>query len=117
MAAFDFADRDILTTTSHTVENMHVREYKGIVISDVTEGRHVGKDFFASIRNFFGGRSRSWEKTLRESQEQALRELVQEAEQRGANAVIAIEMEDEALGNGGMMNVKATGTAVVLEQR
>ncbi|MDY6770848.1 MAG: YbjQ family protein [Candidatus Nanohaloarchaea archaeon] len=107
----------MIATTSHTVEHLDVQEYKGIVVSDVTAGRHVGKDFLAGIRNFFGGRSKSWEKTLREAQQQALRELVDEAEKQGANAVIAIEMEDEAIGqNGGMMNVKATGTAVVVEE-
>lgn len=117
MTAFDFDDRDILVTTSHTVDGLEVAEYRGVVVSDVTPGRHMGKDFLAGIRNIFGGRSRSWEHTLRESQEQALRELVDEAEAKGANAVIAVEMEDEAVGAGNMMNVKATGTAVVLEER
>lgn len=116
MTAFDFADKDILVTTSHSVQQQNIKEHKGVIVSDVTSGRHVGKDFLAGIRNFFGGRSKSWEKTLHESQRQALQELVDEAEKREANGVIAIDMEDEALGSkGGMMNVKAMGTAVVLE--
>ncbi|MFB6076802.1 MAG: heavy metal-binding domain-containing protein, partial [Candidatus Nanohaloarchaea archaeon] len=67
MTAFDFADRDVLITTSHDVAGREVLEYKGVVIADVTPGRHVGKDFLAGVRNLFGGRSTSWEHTLRDN--------------------------------------------------
>lgn len=117
MTAFEFGEKNVLVTTSSAVEGINVVEYKGIVIADVTPGRHVGKDFMASIRNVFGGRSKSWEKTLKESQQQALAELVEKAEEKGANAVLNLRLEDEALGQGGgMMNIKAYGTAVVVER-
>lgn len=116
MTAFTFDDPDMLVTTAHQLDGFRVVEQKGVVIADVTPGRHLGKDFFAGLRNLFGGRSRSWEHTLRDNQQQALQELVDEAKQRGANAVIAVDLEDEALGQGGMMNMKVSGTAVVVER-
>jgi len=116
MTAFEFGERNVLVTTSSLVEGMNVVEYKGIVIADVTPGRHLGKDFMAGIRDLFGGRSRSWEKTLNENQQQALKELVTKAEEKGANAILNLRLEDEALGQGGMMNIKAYGTAVVVER-
>ncbi|MDY6776792.1 MAG: YbjQ family protein [Candidatus Nanohaloarchaea archaeon] len=114
MTAFDFQDDDVLVTTSHSIDE-NIDEYLGIVISDVTPGRHLGKDFMSGLRNIFGGRSRSWERTLRENQEQAMQELADRAEDMGADAVIAVDMEDEAVGAGNMMNIKAVGTAVKLE--
>lgn len=116
MAAFTYRNSDILVTSSHDLPDKTIDEYCGIVMADVTSGRHVGKDVLAGLRNFFGGRSGSWENTLHEAQQQALDELVAEAKKRGADAVIALEIEDEALANGGMMNIKAVGTAVKLDK-
>lgn len=114
MAAFDREYEDMIVTTANKVEGYQVKEHHGIVVSDVSEGRHMGKDMLSSLRNIFGGRSRSWENTLREAQGQVLDELVEQARQKGANAVIAISIDDEPLANGGMINIKAYGTAVTL---
>jgi len=52
---------------------------------------------------------------LEENQRTALQELVDEAEARGANAVVALHLEVEALGGQvGMITVEAAGTAVRL---
>lgn len=116
MSGFSFQDDEITLTSSHTLENQEVAEHVSVVMANVTEGRHMGKDFMASIRNTFGGRSESWEKTLEEAQTEVLRELVEEAKKMDADAVVAIDIEDEVLGaQGGMMNIKATGTAVKTE--
>lgn len=117
MVVFDFSDEDIILTTSHSLENKSIDEYKGVIVADVTEGRHLGRDFLAGLRNTFGGRSKSWENTLEESQKEALREIVERAKDKGADAVISIEFEDEMVGvKGGMMNVKASGTAVKIKE-
>jgi uncharacterized protein YbjQ (UPF0145 family) len=80
----------------------------------VTPGRNIGKDFAAGIRDIVGGRSKSWEDTLEQYQRDALEKLVGEAKARDADAVVDLHLEDETLGGGGMMNVKAAGTAVRL---
>lgn len=99
-------------TTSHTIEGEEIDEYLGVVIADITPGRHVGKDFLAGLRNFFGGRSRSWEKTLREVEEKGIDKLVERAKDLGADDLVSLEVEDETIGSGGMMNVKVIATAV-----
>lgn len=117
MATLNFKNADIEMTTSHSFDNTRITSYEGLVVSNVTYGRHIGRDILSSLRDFFGGRSRSWEKTLKESQQQALDEMAAQAKERGANAVIGIDMTDEAIGSRGeMMNVKVMGTAVVIEQ-
>jgi uncharacterized protein YbjQ (UPF0145 family) len=52
---------------------------------------------------------------LREARDSALSEMMQSAQQMGANAIIGVDINYETVGpNGGMLMVSATGTAVVL---
>ena len=49
------------------------------------------------------------------NREEALREMEERAEQRGANAVIGVDIDYEVLGaDNGMLMVTASGTAVVV---
>jgi uncharacterized protein YbjQ (UPF0145 family) len=44
-----------------------------------------------------------------------LSEMVQDAKRRGANAVIGVDLDYETVGNGSMLMVSASGTAVIVE--
>jgi uncharacterized protein YbjQ (UPF0145 family) len=104
----------ILTTTSH-IEGHPAKDYLGIVTGEVIVGANIFKDLFAGIRDVVGGRSGSYESTLRDAREAALKELEGEARSRGANAVIGVDFDYEVLGQGGsMLMVTASGTAVVV---
>jgi uncharacterized protein YbjQ (UPF0145 family) len=106
----------MLLTTTPTVEGKRVTEYKGIVTSEVIIGANFVKDIFASFRDFFGGRSNSYENVLKEAKVDALRELTQNAQIMGANAVIGIDLDYETLGQrGSMLMVTVSGTAVKIE--
>ncbi|HHW07822.1 MAG TPA: YbjQ family protein, partial [Clostridia bacterium] len=72
------------------------------------------RDLFASITDVIGGRSRAYEKKLFQARETALREMAEEARSLGANAVVGISIDYEALGET-MLMVTASGTAVYLE--
>ena len=68
-----------------------------------------------ALGNIFGGRSNSYEKELLEARAAALRELEDRAREKGADAVVGIDIDYEVLGpNGGMLMVTASGTAVKL---
>jgi uncharacterized protein YbjQ (UPF0145 family) len=73
------------------------------------------KDFAAGLSNFFGGRSRSYEGELIEAREGAVREMVSRAGALGANAVVGVDVDYEVLGQGNMLMVTASGTAVIVE--
>ena len=76
-------------------------------------GANLFKDFFAGIRDIVGGRSGSYEDVLREAKETALREMSEQAERMGANAVIGVDLDYETVGSSGsMLMVTAAGTAV-----
>ena len=76
----------MILTTTPTVEGRTIIEYKGIVFGEVITGVNFIKDFGASLRNFFGGRSGSYERELLDARTSALRELESRARERGADA-------------------------------
>lgn len=106
----------MIITTTPTVEGKKIMEYKGIVFGEVVSGVDFVKDFAAGMRNFFGGRSSSYEEELMNARSQAMAELEQRAASLGANAVVGVDVDYEVLGaNNGMLMVTVSGTAVVCE--
>ena len=104
----------MITTTTPTVEGKKIDEYLGIVMSENVAGVNVVRDVFASFRDFFGGRSAGYEKEIRKAQAEVLRELEERAGQIGADAIVGMDLDYEAIGTGGMIMVTASGTAVKL---
>ena len=105
----------MILTTTPTVEGRTITEYRGIVFGEVISGVNFIRDFAASIRNFVGGRSGSYEDELVRARTQAMDEMASRAAMLGADAVVGIDIDYEVLGeNGGMLMVTASGTAVRL---
>ncbi len=78
-------------------------------------GANVFKDFMAGLRDFFGGRSGTYEKVLAEAKDTSLSEMAERARQMGANAVVGIDLDYETIGQGNsMLMVTCSGTAVVI---
>jgi uncharacterized protein YbjQ (UPF0145 family) len=105
----------MIVTTTNTVEGRPVREYLGVVTGEAILGANIFRDVFAGIRDIVGGRAGSYERVLREARDAALAEMQDEAERRGANAVVAVDLDYETIGDtGSMLMVSASGTAVVV---
>ena len=105
----------MILTTTPSVEGRSIVEYKGVIFGEVIAGVNFFKDIAASIRNIIGGRSGSYEQELIAARENTLKELSERAAQRGADAVVGIDIDYEVLGeNNGMLMVTASGTAVKL---
>ena len=78
-------------------------------------GANIFKDVFASIRDIVGGRSAAYEQELIRAKEIALQELQERALALGADAIVAVDLDYEVLGQGNsMLMVSASGTAVKL---
>lgn len=106
----------MLLTTTNNIEGKRITTYYGIVSGETIIGANIFKDFWAGIRDIIGGRSGSYEKVLREAKDTALKEMAEQAAERGANAVIAIDLDYESVGDtGSMLMVTASGTAVRFE--
>ena len=105
----------MIVTTTPSVEGKTILEYKRIVFGEVISGVNVIRDFAAGLSNFFGGRSGTYEEELANARETALQELEERAQERGANAVVGVDIDYEILGaDNGMLMVTVSGTAVVV---
>ena len=105
----------MLLSTTPTIEGSPIREYKGVVTGETIIGANVFKDFMAGLRDFFGGRSGTYEKVLAEAKDTSLSEMAERARQLGANAVVGIDLDYETIGQGNsMLLVTCSGTAVVI---
>lgn len=82
----------MLISTTPTIEGRHILEYKGVVTGETIIGANVLKDFMAGLRDFFGGRSGTYEKVLREAKDTALREMEDRARELGANAIVGLTL-------------------------
>ncbi|MBI4909495.1 MAG: heavy metal-binding domain-containing protein [Acidobacteria bacterium] len=103
-------------TTTPSIDGKRIKEYRGIVTGEAIMGANIFRDLFAGIRDIVGGRSSAYEKEMRNARETAMAELVANAHEVGANAVVGVDLDYEVLGqNNGMLMVSVSGTAVVLE--
>jgi len=106
----------MIISTTPSLENKKIIEYKGIVFGEVISGVDFIKDFAAGLTNFFGGRSGSYEGELIQARENAIQEMENRAKSMGANAVVGVDVDYEVLGqSNNMLMVTASGTAVVVE--
>jgi uncharacterized protein YbjQ (UPF0145 family) len=106
----------MLVTTTNTLEGTKIAEYFGICSGEAICGANVFRDMFAGVRDFVGGRSGAYEKVLREGKEIAIEDMCDQAKELGANAVIAVDIDYEVVGEkGSMLMVAVSGTAVRIE--
>ena len=111
-------DTPILVTTTPGIEGRRIVEYKGLVGGDAILGANMFRDFFAGIRDLVGGRSGSYEKVLRKAKQEAVEDMLEQARELGANAVVGVDLDYETIqvqDGGSMLMVSASGTAVVVE--
>ncbi|MBQ1738593.1 MAG: heavy metal-binding domain-containing protein [Muribaculaceae bacterium] len=105
----------MIMTTTPQVEGYQIREYKGVVTGETIIGANFMKDIFAGIRDIVGGRSASYEKVLRRAKDTSMQEMMQRAQEMGANAIVGIDIDYETIGeSNSMLMVATSGTAVVI---
>lgn len=107
----------MIVTTTTMLEGRPVRDYVGIVTGEAILGANLFKDLFAGIRDIVGGRSGAYEKELRKARDIAIQEMIDQARDLGADAVIGVDLDYETIeagAGGGMLMVTASGTAVRL---
>ncbi len=104
----------MLITTTPTFEGKSITQYHGLVTGEAILGANIFKDIMANIRDIVGGRSATYEKELRLAKDIAIKEMTEQALALGGNAVVGVDLDYETLGQGGMLMVSASGTAVTV---
>ncbi|GAB3937186.1 heavy metal-binding domain-containing protein [Larkinella terrae] len=106
----------MLITTTPNVEGKRIVQYLGLANGEAIIGSNLIKDFLGTVRDVVGGRSNAYEQALREAKSIAMKEMIEQAQGLGANAIIGVDLDYQTVGNnGGLLMVSANGTAVIIE--
>ncbi len=105
----------MILVTSDTISGYRIKEALGLVRGSCVKAKHIGRDIGALLKNIVGGELKGYEELLAEARETALERLIQDAEEKGANAVIAIRFATSSIMSGAS-EIFAYGTAVVVEK-
>ena len=92
-------------------EGKSISQSLGIVVGETIVATSIFRDVLAGLRDMVGGRSGAYEEEMREGRDLALKEMTDEADKLGANAVVSVDIDYETIGNN-MLMVSASGTAV-----
>ncbi len=104
----------MLLTTTDTIEGKKIVKTLGLVRGNTIRARHIGNDIMASLKNIVGGEISNYTKMMAESREQALDRMVEEAQSKGANAVIQMRFATSMVMTSAA-EILAYGTAVIVE--
>ena len=86
----------------------------GLVRGNTVRVRHIGRDLAAAFKTVIGGEVQEYTKLLAEAREQSVGRMVKEAEELGANAIVAVRFgTSEVMQHAA--EIVAYGTAVVVE--
>lgn len=102
---------NMILTTLESVPGKQVSEHYGIVSGSTVRAKNIGKDFFAGIKNIMGGELKAYTELMEESRSEALSRMVQQAQAKGANAVVNIRFGTSDVA-AGAAEVFAYGTAL-----
>ena len=107
----------MILTSSNTLENKKIVDYKGLVTGESLIGANIYKDIFSGVRDVVGGRTTAYEEELGKARDIAFQSMEEKAESLGANAIIGLKISYDNLGGtmGNTILVTAYGTAVKYE--
>ena len=101
----------MIVTTMNDIPGHEVDEVYGEVMGLTVRSRNVGSQIGASLKSIVGGELKGMTKALVDSREQVIQRMVEEAEAKGANAILAMRFDTSEMG-GNWTEICAYGTAV-----
>ncbi|MBG0784443.1 MAG: YbjQ family protein [Anaerolineaceae bacterium] len=84
---------DVIVTTTNNVEGYTIQKYLGIESVEIVIGTGVISEFTSAITDIFGERATAFERKLGEAKQTALLRLQTIALQRGANAIVGVDID------------------------
>jgi uncharacterized protein YbjQ (UPF0145 family) len=101
----------MLISTMNDLPGYEIDEVFGEVFGLTVRSRNIGSQMGASFKSLVGGELKGMTKMLAEGREHATERLIEEAEAKGANAIVAFRFDTSELG-ATWTEICAYGTAV-----
>src|SRR5438105_15215973 len=101
----------MIVTTMNDIPGYEVDEVYGEVMGLTVRSRNIGSQIGASLKSILGGELKGMTKALIDSREQVMQRMIEEAETKGGNAIIAMRFDTSEMGPQ-WTEICAYGTAV-----
>ena len=101
----------MIVTTMNDIPGYEIDEVYGEVMGLTVRSRNVGSQMGASLKSMLGGELKGMTKALVASRQEVMDRMVAEAEEKGANAIVAMRFDTSEMG-GMWTEICAYGTAV-----
>ena len=106
----------MIIVTTNELAGYEVEEVCGEVFGLTVRSRNIGSQIGAALKSLRGGELKGMTKMLVEGREHATERLIEEAEGKGANAILAFRFDTSELGET-WTEICAYGTAVRARKR
>jgi uncharacterized protein YbjQ (UPF0145 family) len=101
----------LIITTANELPGYEITDVYGEVFGLTVRSRNVGSQIGASLKSLVGGELKGMTKALVDSRMQVIDRMIEEAESKGANAVVAMRFDTSEMGPN-WTEICAYGTAV-----
>ncbi len=102
-------------STTPDIPGKEIKENLGVVAGNVVQSKHVGRDLMAGLKSIVGGEIAGYTEMLADARDTAIQRMVEEANKRGADAVVNIRFTTSAI-MANASEILAYGTAVTLKE-
>ena len=106
----------MIVTTMNDIPGYEVTDVYGEVFGLTVRSRNIGSQIGASLKSILGGELKGMTKALVDSRQQVMERMIEEAEAKGANAIIAMRFDTSELG-ANWTEICAYGTAAKIRRR
>lgn len=107
------AKTKLAVTTANNLEGYEIEEYLGVVRGIVVRAQTITQGIRGSLASVFGGNIAAYEEVCEAARSEAFARMVEHAQDKGADAVIAMRYDATEFAQG-VTEVLAYGTAVRL---
>jgi uncharacterized protein YbjQ (UPF0145 family) len=101
----------MIVTTMNDIPGYEIDEVFGEVMGLTVRSRNIGSQIGAQLKSIIGGELKGMTTALIDSRQQVMERMVQEAELKGANAIVAMRFDTSEMGPQ-WTEICAYGTAV-----
>jgi uncharacterized protein YbjQ (UPF0145 family) len=103
----------VIITTMNDIPGREIAEVYGEVMGLTVRSRNLGAQIGAGLKSLIGGELKGMTKALVDSRHEVIERMTQEAEAKGADAIIAMRFDTSEMGDT-WTEICAYGTAVRL---
>ncbi|RXT06247.1 YbjQ family protein [Ammoniphilus sp. CFH 90114] len=104
----------MIIVTTESIPGKEIKGVIGYVKGSTIQAKHVGKDILAGLKTLVGGEIKEYTEMMNQARQIAIGRMVEEAEKKGANAIVGFRLHSSAV-MAGAAEIIAYGTAVTID--